>query len=269
MKRNPCLSIRRMMLVLALIGLISLSGCAPVLFKKPLSDQEVGHIASLLKAQEAAATMFFTTGHMVVKDWYWDQEANTLIAGTKTPLRVKMEITHAWGQPILHLLVVGKTFKALSYGERKLYMGDLDPGALSRFFPADLDADLIWQVVRGFPTLRLAGRIESRKADQVSLLDRKGDEMEVLDLDPESGLPRQISFPERKVGVGFADFQQEAGILYAREVRVIQLEGTRTVILKNGKMVFNKPIPDEMFRMEIPPGFETEHIRKQEAGAEQ
>jgi hypothetical protein len=93
--------------------------------------------------------------------------------------------------------------------------------------------------------------------------------MEVLDLDPESGLPRKISLPGRKVGLGFADFQQEAGILYAREVRVMQLEGTRTVTLKNGKMVFNKPIPEEMFKMEIPPGFETEHLGKQKASDKQ
>src|SRR5512139_2899920 len=117
---------RRMPFILALMLLITLSGCAPVLFKKPLSDQELGKVVSLLKAQEEAANAFYTTGQMVVKDWYWDQEANTLMAGTRTPLRLRMEITHAWGQPILHLLIIGKTFKALSYGERKLYIGDLN-----------------------------------------------------------------------------------------------------------------------------------------------
>jgi hypothetical protein len=262
MKKRPCFRNRRMPFILALIGLVTLSGCAPGLFKKPLSDQELGRVVALLKTQEEAANAFFTTGRMVVKDWYWDQEANTLMAGTRAPLRLRIEITHAWGQPILHLLVVGRTFKALSYGERRLYMGDLIPGALSKFFPADLDADLIWEVLRGFPKLRLDGRMESRKADQVILLGRNGDEKEIVELDPESGLPRQVSFPERKVAVAYKDFQEESGILYAKEVRVTQLEGTRNLTLKNGKMVFNKPIPDEIFRMEIPPGFETEYINK-------
>ena len=269
MKEKSCPRNRRMLFVLALMGLITLSGCAPVLFKKPLGDQELGRVLSLLKAQEEAVATFFTTGQMMVKDWYWDQEANTLMAGTRTPLRLRMEITHAWGQPILHLLVVGKTFKALSYGERKLYMGDLTPGSLSKLFPADLDADLIWEVLRGFPKLQLDGRAESRKADQVSFLNRNGDEVEILDLDPESGMPRQLSFPERKVGIGYADFQQERGIRYAKEVRVKQLEGTRNLTLKNGKMVFNRPIPDEIFRMEIPPGFETEYVNKEGARTEQ
>ncbi len=252
MKEPSCLCSPRMRIILVLIVLVTLSGCAPVFLKKPLSDQEVEKVLSLLKAQEEAADTFFNTGQMVVKDWYWDQEANTLIAGTRTPLRLRIEVTHAWGQPILHLVVVGKSFKALSYGERKLYMGDLAPGALSKFFPADLDADLIWDVVRGFPKLR-----------SLSVLDRNGDESEILDLDPESGLPRQTLFPQRKVGVRYLDFQQEGGILYAGEVRVRQLEGTRSLTLKNGKMVFNKPIPDEIFRMEIPPGFETEHVEKE------
>ena len=265
MKENFCFRNWRMLFFLVLLGFVILSGCAPVLFKKPLSDQELGKTLSLLKAQEEAADTFFTTGQMVVKDWYWDQDANTLVAGTRDPLRLRIEITHAWGQPILHLLVVGKTFKALSYGERKLYMGNLTPGALSKFFPADLDAQLIWDVLRGFPKLQPDGRVESTKADQVSVLNRHGDEVEILELDPESGLPRELSFPERKLGIGYTDFQREGGILYAKEVRVRQLEGTRKVTLKNGRMIFNKPIPDEIFRMEIPPGFETEYINKSKA----
>jgi len=269
MKEHSCLRSRRMLFLLATVLLLTLSGCAPVLFKKPLSDQELGKALSLLKAQEEAADTFFTTGQMVVKDWYWDQEANTLVAGTRSPLRLRIEITHAWGQPILHLLVVGSTFKALSYGERKLYRGDLTPGALSKFFPADLDADLIWEVARGFPKTRPGARMESRKADQVSFLDRRGDEMEILELDPESALPREVLFPERKVGIGYADFQQEGGILYAKEVRVKQLGGSRNVTLKHGKMVFNQPLPDEIFRMDIPPGFETVYVNTLGASTEQ
>jgi hypothetical protein len=111
--------------------------------------------------------------------------------------------------------------------------------------------------------------MESRKADQVSFLDRRGDEMEILELDPESALPREVLFPERKVGIGYADFQQEGGILYAKEVRVKQLGGSRNVTLKHGKMVFNQPLPDEIFRMDIPPGFETVYVNTLGASTEQ
>ena len=265
MKENSCSRNRRTLGILALMGLIAFSGCATALFRHPLSDQELSHVVALMKSQEESANTFFYTGQIVVKDWYWDQEANTLMAGTRVPLRLRIEVTHAWGQPILHLLVQGKTFKALSYGEKKLYRGDLSPGALSPFFPADLDADMIWEVLRGFPKLRPYGRVESRGADQLSLLDLHGQEMEIVQLDPQSGLPRQVSYPERKVAIGYADFQQEDGIRYAQEVSVRQLEGTRNLTLKNGKMIFNKPIPDEIFRMEIPPGFETEYIEKPKA----
>jgi hypothetical protein len=43
---------------------------------------------------------------------------------------------------------------------------------------------------------------------------------------------------------------------------VAQIQGTRNLVLKNAGMVFNQPIPDEIFRMDIPPGFETEYIEK-------
>jgi len=262
MKANSYPIDRRMRFLIALILLISVSGCAPVFFKKPLSDQELTKAVSLLNAQEEQVNAFFTSGQMVVKDWYGDEEANVLTLGTRKPLRLRMEITHAWGQPILHLLVVGKAFKALSYVEKKLYIGDLAPGALSKFFPADLDADLIWEVLRAFPGLRPVARVESRKADQLSLLDRSGEEVEIVELDAASGLPRRTSFPERKVAVVYAGVQHEDGILYAKEVRITQLEGTRRVMLKNGKMVFNKPIPEELFRMESVPGFEIVYLEK-------
>jgi hypothetical protein len=264
MKENSCPRDRGLRLLVALILLVTVSGCAPVFFKKPLSDEELRNVVRLLKSQEEKVNAFFTSGHLTVKDWYWDQEADVLTAGTRTPLRLRIEITHAWGQPILHLLIIGRTFKALSYGERKLYMGDLAPGALSRFFPADLDGDLIWEVLRGFPKLPEDGRVESRIPEAVSLLDRNGNERAIVELDAQSMLPRRSSFPERKVAVGYGDFQQEDGILYAREVRVTQLEGTRALTLKYEKMVFNKAIPDEIFRMQIPPGFETEYIGKLE-----
>ena len=262
MKENSHSSDRRRRVLIALILLVTVSGCAPVFFKKPLSDEELGKVVTLLKSQEEKVDAFFTSGHVTVKDWYWDQEANVLMAGIRSPLRMRIEITHAWGQPLLHLLVIGRTFKALSYGERKLYMGDLAPGSLSRFFPADLDGDLIWEVFRGFPKLQKDGRVESRIPDAVSLLDRNGNESAIVQLDAQSRLPKRGSFPARKVAVGYGDFQQEDGILYAREVRVTQLEGTRAFTLKHEKIVFNKAIPDELFRMEIPPGFETEYIQK-------
>jgi len=262
MKEKPYPSDRRMAILIVLILCVMASGCAPAFLRKPLSDEELKKVVTLLKSQEEKVDTFFTSGHLTVKDWYWDQEANVLMAGTRTPLRLRMEITHAWGQPILHLLVIGRTFRALSYGERKLYVGDLVPGALSRFFPADLDEDLIWEVLRGFPKLREDGRVESRTADAVSLLDPNGQDRVIVEFEAQSLLPRRSSFPERKLAVRYGDFDEEDGILYAREVRVSQLEGTRVLTLRNGKMVFNKPIPGEIFRLEMPPGFETEYIQK-------
>lgn len=265
MKEKSHPSDRRMAILIVLILFAMASGCAPAFLRSPLSDEALKKVITLLKSQEEKVDTFLTSGHLTVKDWYWDQEANVLTAGTRTPLRLRMEITHAWGQPMLHLLVIGRSFRALSYGERKLYTGDLVPGALSRFFPADLDEDLIWEVLRGFPKLREDGRVESRTVDAVSLLDPNGHDRVIVEFEAQSLLPRRSSFPERKIAVRYGDFDEEDGILYAREVRVSQLEGTRVLTLRNGRMVFNQQIPGEIFRLEIPPGFETEYIGKRES----
>ena len=212
MKEKSHPSDRRMAILIVLILFAMASGCAPAFLRSPLSDEALKKVITLLKSQEEKVDTFLTSGHLTVKDWYWDQEANVLTAGTRTPLRLRMEITHAWGQPMLHLLVIGRSFRALSYGERKLYTGDLVPGALSRFFPADLDEDLIWEVLRGFPKLREDGRVESRTVDAVSLLDPNGHDRVIVEFEAQSLLPRRSSFPERKIAVRYGDFDEEDGI---------------------------------------------------------
>ena len=153
-----------------------------------------------------------------------------------------------------------KSLKVLSFTENILYLGTMSPETLSRFFPGDFDPDLIWAVLRGYPHLIGHQRIASLRANQISLFNWKEREVERIDFSPESRFPRRASFPERHLAVAFLGFQEDSGLYYAREVRVKSMKGRRRLLLKNRNMVFNKPIPEEIFILEKPPMFETVNL---------
>jgi hypothetical protein len=235
--------------------LLTLSNCATIY--KPLEDKDVEVILSRIQAQEDKVYSFYSSGGISIQDRNWESESHVLIAGNRNPFKIKIEVTHPWGRPIVHILIDGKNLQVLSFPEKKLYLGAFTPEALSRFLPGELDANLVWAALRGYPHLLAHYRTTSIRANQIRLFDKKGKVLEIIDLDPGSKLPRMVFFPEKNMGLEFSDFQKLDGIYYARQVRVEDMEGRSNLILKNKKTVFNKTIPQQVFHLEKPPSFGT------------
>jgi hypothetical protein len=238
-------------------------GCAPLIKpskKRPLEDRQVDKVVCQIVEQEELVTSFYALGSISIKDWLWEREANILIAGTKSPLRIKIEITHPWGQPILHILFEKKRFRVISFPDRTLYFGELNPKTLSRFLPVDFDMDLLWATLRAFPILLGDDGKSSLKANQISLFSKEGVEVQVIDLYPEDFLPKSVFFPQRELRMKFADFLEHEGIYYAREVEVNYLKG-KNLKFKHSKVVFNRSIPEEIFALDKPTAFEIVHIK--------
>ena len=235
--------------------LLSLSSCATLY--KPLPDRDVEVILASIQAQERRVFSFYTTGGLSLHDRGWESESHVLIVGNRNPFRIKIEVTHPWGRPIVHILIDERNLQVLSFAEERLYIGAFTPETLSRFLPGQLDAHLVWAVLRGYPHLLPYHGTRSMKANQIRLIDQEGKAHEIIDLYPESKLPRMVFFPAKNIVLGFSDFQQIDGIYYARQVRVEDMGGKSNLMLKNGKMVFNKSIPKEVFQLVKPPSFRT------------
>lgn len=247
-----------------LLTITSLTGCATLYeaaLQRPFTQEQAMAMVSRMEDQERGAASFYTAGKLVAKNWwYGETESDILIAGNKEPLKLKIEITHPWGQPILHILIHQGRIEVLAFADRKLYLGQLKPDILSKFFPGDLDPDLIWTALRGYPGLRSHKRIASLKANQITLFDGREGEVEIIDFYPENNLPRSASFPLQDLNVAFSDFHASEGIFYAREVRVEHTRGKGNLILRTGGTVLNRTIPGEIFTIEKPPGFETHYL---------
>jgi outer membrane lipoprotein-sorting protein len=258
MRRVPCFKDRTLKKVLfPLLLVFAVQGCA--LIHKlpphpPLAQEKINFVVSQIQEQEERVRSFFSSGRLVLKEGYWEQESHILMAVVKEPRQIKVEITDPWGRPVAHLLLDGKTFRALSFAERKAYDGEVRPEAVSNIFPGQLDSLMIWDVLRAYPSLRPCHHPDSRKADQITLVDDDGKEIQTLDLDPERLQPMLVSFPGLTAKLAYSGFQEEEGILYAREVKVIH--GDLNLTIHHEKMVFNKPIPKPIFTLDLPPGFE-------------
>jgi hypothetical protein len=230
--------------------------------QEPFSYQKVATLLSKIHDQEKKVSSFYTYGSLLIKDWKWESESKMLIVATKNPFKTKIEITHPWGRPIVHILIDETRLKVLSFTDKKLYLGHFSPEALSKFFPGDFDSDLIWTALRGYPNLLRYHKAVSLKANQITLFDKKENEVEIIDFYPESLLPRLVSFSKHPINLAFSDFQENDGIFYAKEVKVDNIEGEKDLILKNDKMVFNKNIPEQIFVLEKPPTFKTFYLQE-------
>jgi hypothetical protein len=247
-------------LLIFFLGGCAILGRAPS--GPPLSDLQAEEIVDRIRQEGGRATSFYTRGALQVKDWYFEEESSMVMVGSLAPFRVKIEVTHGWGQPILHILVDRGRLEVLSFMEGRLYMGDFTPEALSRFIPGPLDTELIWAVLRGYPAVIPYARLTSPQANRIDLLDTRGQKVETLELGPE-GRPSRVILPLQKTQLTFSGFEESEGVVYAGEVGVDQKGARGKLTLRREKVVFNRPVPNEVFTIEKPPTFTVMQLEKE------
>ena len=227
---------------------------------RPLSKQEVETALSRIQEQESKVFSCYMYGQLTVKNWIWNSDFHILIAGTKEPYRIKIDVTHPWGPPIVHVLIDRTTLKVLSFQEERLYISAFTTETLSDFFPGNFDTNLIWAVLRGLPNLMEYQRAIHQNSDQVSLLDDKGDVVEIIDIHPDNLLPRQVSYLQQGINMVFSDFQENQGICYARKIKVKNTREKGSLVIENQEIGFNRTFPEQLFLIEKPPLFETIYL---------
>lgn len=228
---------------------------API--QEPLDDQTTRNIIATIQEQDLKVHSFYAHGLIASSAWYGQSEANILIAGEKSPFKIKIEITQTWGHPIMHILIVRARLEVLSFKNKALYYAPFTPESLSKIFPGDIDPEFLWGALRGYPNLITHQYAKSLKRDQITLFQGGGREVQVIDLHPKSLMPGVIHFPNTRISVSFSEFQENGDLYYARHVDVSQRDEKKRLALKDMKFVFNKPIPEEIFILNKPPAFET------------
>ena len=244
--------------------LLLLSCCARIAItppSPPLDHQAITGIISAFKEQWVAVSTLFSSGTLTLDIKGSESDATVLIVATRDPSKIKIEITHPWGRPLLHILIKGSSLQILSFTDKRLYSGQIGTHDLSRLIPVPLSPELLWTLSRAYPVLLNHNRALSLKGNQITLLDQREDKIQVVDLYPESDLPHRVSFCQQNAEVIFSDFQNNDAILYAKEIEMNSPEENARLALEIRQITFNKPVPDAIFRLETPLDFEVVPLR--------
>jgi hypothetical protein len=258
--------IRSVGIFISLLTPIFFQYCAPVIIQKPsrpFDHQKITDLISISREQEKRVHMLFSLGRLTIERHGSETELNVLIAGERDSSKIKIEITHPWGRPVVHILINEMGFQILSFREKRYYYGRLGDSDTSGFFPVRLDPDQIWALIRGYPVVRNHNRAISLKGDQIVFLNKDGEKVQVIDFYPHSSLPCLMSFPGQEVEVSFSDFQNDDGIYYARKIGLNDPK-TRSILTFDVKqIIFNQAIPKAIFELEKPADFEImSHLRQ-------
>jgi hypothetical protein len=263
---------RRSMACLIASVVLFVAGCAGIerrLFERPFDPKDVAVLKAELLDQREKVQSFFSAGRLQVKGRQGQElEAAIFTAWNSSPPQIKIEVTHPWGQPILHLLADGETFRLLSFGERKLYSGPFTARSLSALLPGEVDQSLFQDLLRAYPVLDPEHRAYSNEPNRISFYGAEGKEVRVITFDRESLRPTEVMVPYQNLRLVFSDFETVDGLRFARETALVHVLGGRRLVQKIDTMVFNRTIPDQVFSLQAPPGFETVVLSPASGGEE-
>jgi len=194
---------------------------------------------------------------MTARKRFGQAESLIVSVGRKDPLWLKIEVTHPWGQPIFQALISETQAKVLVVPEKRFYVGQMkDAGFSEDLLPAGLDAHQLWGALRGFPILPEYARVISSRGDQLTFFDAQGKAIQTVDFDPATRLPRAVSLPDPAVHVDFADMKDDQGVVFARHIIIESSDAGLTLDLEISQAIFNQPIPETIFSLNPPPGYE-------------
>jgi hypothetical protein len=247
---------KRVFLTLALF--LAAEACARLIGPPPaLAPHEIQKCLDFLHDQEGRVGSFYASGTLQARKSISSSEALFLIAGTRSPFRVKIELTHPWGQPLLHLLIDADDVKILLPPEKKVYMGNIHDPAFSQYLPGFLYKDQLWGLLRGIPSPADYHRATSGEANRIDLLDKHGDLAQSITVDPATRTPIRVTYPGQGISVALSDYEDSGGVLFARKTILTDQRNGMTVERQVQEMVLNQPLPDAVFTLAVPPGYQT------------
>ena len=238
------------------IVLALLQGCALIerrpFTSAPFKPGQVDEIISRFLEQYVRVTSF-------IKDKHDSMDVISLVVGRRSPAKMmKIELTHPWGRPLVHILIKGETVHILSFPEKRYYVSSIEDLEFARTLPGSGGKfSQVWGLLRGFPVLQDYASAESSQGRSISLLTDDGKRNQIIRFYPEENLPAHIFYPGSWTELFFSDFTQSNGIVYSRKIKAVDQGSGTEISLKIEKMIFNKPVPESVFEIRVPEGFQS------------
>jgi len=250
--------------IILIAALFLSSGCISIRSihsREQISISDAEKIITGIEEQGDMVRSFYSLGIVSIKGWILDSDADILIACVRDPFSMKIEITHSWGAPVLHVLIKDNRLEVLSFQEKTIYLGAFTPEALSRFLPGfSVDQAMLWSILSGRPPILKHEVVGLQRTDRISLSDNDGTELEAIYLPFKGPLPGKVSFSRQSLDVSFSDYKEKGGIFYAGETTLNGIKGGKKLNFKAEKMALNTSIPDQIFTLEKPSTYQTVNL---------
>jgi len=250
---NNFLSSLSIFLLTLLLGCASLAPFPP---SKPFSQQESYRLISNLQDQEEKVSSFQGIGTLMLKKGEEEIEANLFAVGSN-PYKIRLEITHPWGKPLLYIVADEKSISVLSLTDKKFFRGPPHSLDIKQFFLYGLDLDLAWKIFSGsVPILSATGGTVSLKPHEISLYNKQDEIIEAISFSSKTLLPRSVYFPKKGFSILFSEFEEGDLGPHPLKIRVLKESEDQLVVIRYKSFTLNKPIPEKIFQLNPPPSFE-------------
>jgi len=240
-------------LLTLLLGCASLSTLPPA---KPFSQQDTNRLISNLQDQGEKVSSFQGVGKLHLKKGEEEIEANLFAIGSN-PYKIRLEITHSWGKPLLYIVADEKSISVLSLTDKKFFRGPPHSLDIKQFFLYGLDLDLAWKIFSGsVPILSGSGRTVSLKPHEISLYNKQGEIMETISFSSKTLLPRSICFPKKGFSILYSEFEEGDLGPHPLKIKVLKENEDQLIVIRYKSLTLNKPVPEEIFELNPPSNFE-------------
>lgn len=242
------------------VSVLTLSlGCAsiaPFPPTKPFSREETTRLVSHLREQGENISSFQGVGKIRLKKGEQETGANLFAVGSK-PFKVRLEIAHPWGKPLFHVVVDEENISVLSLADKKFFRGLSSSLNSTQLFLCGLDPDLAWKILSGrVPILSAAGKAVSFKPNQITLFNRQNEVVEIISFASGSLQPKSVHLPRKGITIILSEFKEEGPIPYPLKIKIVKEDEDQLTEISYKNLKFNKPVPEEIFQLNPPSGFE-------------
>ena len=230
--------------------LFSIFGCAPLGThpKSPsISQTKIQLLREGLAVQNRAVQTFVSTGSLEMWDTSQHIPTMFLTVASRNPFRLKVEITHSWGLPLLHILLNGNRVTVVDLYHHRTYHSALGIDAPFLDKMPLLDRALMWSIMRAFPEVKDRGKISWSNKDRALVVKEAGEVTQEIRFDRNLQYPVNVVYPNLEVDVKFSDFTAQGNIVYAKKVKVTHLVRQASMRIKIKKIFFNQALDPKIF----------------------
>lgn len=238
-------------LILALPALYFLSGCALFTIRPTpiLSLEEARAIVHSIAQAETKIEQFFATGSLLIIENQEETRLGFFWAGTRNPLRIKIELTHPWGGQVMEALVSEQQLMVKDHVKKRSYRGPWNQSPIAEAFPAFFSNEGLWMLLCGRVPLLEHDQLKAKGADKILLLDKKGRTVQVIGIDKKRGLPIWSTYPNPDLKLRFSYSKKTQDIPLAKGVQIEFADEGHSISIQFRNLVHNKPIPEEVFTL--------------------